>query len=91
MSLDALRLALRLRLGAGGNQMLLKGDSRRGPGTSRDPALIPVSNCATAGSMVAYSPREVFWGPSCASFRSDESKSFLALRWLGLRDFLIGY
>ncbi|KAH0859618.1 hypothetical protein HID58_087879, partial [Brassica napus] len=30
------RLALRLRPGAGGNQMLLKGDSRLGPGVGRD-------------------------------------------------------
>ena len=67
--------------------MMLKGDSRLGPGTCRDPALISVSNCATAGSMVSYSLREVFQDPSCASFRSDESKSFLAPSWLGLRDF----
>ncbi|KAH0879509.1 hypothetical protein HID58_066903 [Brassica napus] len=58
--------------------MLLKGDSRRGPGTCRDPELIHVSNCAIAGSMVAHSLREVLWGPTCASFRFDESKSFLA-------------
>ncbi|KAF2534683.1 hypothetical protein F2Q70_00030027 [Brassica cretica] len=50
------------------------GDSRLGPGTCRDPALISVSNCATAGSMVSYSLREVFQDPSCASFRSDESR-----------------
>ncbi|KAG2270583.1 hypothetical protein Bca4012_072779 [Brassica carinata] len=52
--------------------MLLKGDSRRGPGTCRDPELIHVSNCAIAGSMVAHSLREVLWGPTCASFRFDE-------------------
>ncbi|WZZ70249.1 hypothetical protein YC2023_081619 [Brassica napus] len=31
--------------------------------------------------------RGVFWDPSCANFRSEESKSFLAPRWMGLRDF----
>ena len=66
---------------------MLKADSRLGPRTCRDPALIHVSNCATSGSMVAYYLKEVFRDPSCASFRSDESKSFLAPRWLGLRDF----
>ncbi|KAH0884127.1 hypothetical protein HID58_060223 [Brassica napus] len=48
--------------GAEGNQMLLKGDSRLGPGVGRNQRLR-------------------------ASFRFDESKSFLAPKWLGLRDF----
>ncbi|KAF2576627.1 hypothetical protein F2Q70_00005127 [Brassica cretica] len=62
--------------------MRLRRDSKLEPGTFRDPVLVLVSNYATTVSMVLYSLRGVFWDPSCASFRCDESKSFLAPRWL---------
>ncbi|KAF3561304.1 hypothetical protein DY000_02017258 [Brassica cretica] len=58
--------------------MRLRRDSKLEPGTFRDPVLVLVSNYATTVSMVLYSLRGVFWDPSCASFRCDESKSFLA-------------
>ncbi|KAF3527305.1 hypothetical protein DY000_02039486 [Brassica cretica] len=55
--------------------------SRQGPETVevilvdyRDPVLVLASNYATTVSMVLYSLRGVFWDPSCASFRSDESR-----------------
>ncbi|WZZ27104.1 hypothetical protein YC2023_010505 [Brassica napus] len=69
------------------NQMRLRRDSKLEPGTCRDPVLVLVSTYATTVSMVLYFLREVFWDLSCASFRSDESKSFHAPSWLGLRDF----
>ncbi|KAH0867133.1 hypothetical protein HID58_074155, partial [Brassica napus] len=80
-----------LRLGAGGNQMLLKGDSRLGLGVGRNQRLEPAEpNSVEEGFQVGtwnlQGPR-VFWDPNCASFRSDESKSFLAPRWMGLRYF----
>ncbi|WZZ88300.1 hypothetical protein YC2023_116879 [Brassica napus] len=58
--------------------MRLRRDSKLEPGTCRDPVLVLASNYATTVSMVLYSLRGVFWDPSCASFRSDESKSFFA-------------
>ncbi|KAL0750299.1 hypothetical protein Bca101_032302 [Brassica carinata] len=67
--------------------MRLRRDSKLEPGTCRDPVLVLASNYATTVSMVLYSLRGVFWDPSCASFRSDESKSILVPRWMELRDF----
>ncbi|KAF3594914.1 hypothetical protein DY000_02021368 [Brassica cretica] len=60
--------------------MRLRRDSKLEPGTCRDPVLVLASNYATTVSMVLYSLRGVFSNPSCVSFRSDESKSFLAPR-----------
>ena len=67
--------------------MRLRRDSKLEPRTCRDPVVVLASNYATTISMVLYSLRGVFWDPSCASFRSDGTKSFLAPRWMGLRDF----
>ncbi|KAL0689452.1 hypothetical protein Bca4012_089130 [Brassica carinata] len=67
--------------------MRLRRDSKLEPGTCRDPVLVLVSTYATTVSMVLYFLRGVFWDPSCASFRSDESNSFHAPSLLGLRDF----
>ncbi|WZZ70634.1 hypothetical protein YC2023_082004 [Brassica napus] len=70
-----------------GTWKLGSGTWKLGSGTQRDPVLVLASNYATTVSMVLYSLRGVSWDPSCVSFRSDESKSFLAPRWMGLRDF----
>ncbi|KAF3569610.1 hypothetical protein DY000_02015099 [Brassica cretica] len=61
-----------------GTWKLGSGTWKLGSGTQRDPVLVLASNYATTVSMVLYSLRGVFWDPSCASFRSDENKSFFA-------------